>query len=201
MKHVLTSLLLWTICAMLPACGQNSKKEKAQEEGSNFSDEVVGDNYVKKFQLTDEYIKKFVSLMKDAQSNEKDFGNSPAALPMLQKYLNKHGFKDMEELGLVYSKVMAGVIFLAAEEANKENNMDEQQRKSIAELEKALESPELSEEQKEGYRQVIKQSKEAMASGGVMEQMRQAAATQLSEEDFKVLRRNYDLLKKELSVK
>jgi DNA-binding transcriptional regulator YhcF (GntR family) len=186
---------------MLPACGQNSKKEKAQEEGSNFSDEVVGDNYVKKFQLTDEYIKKFVSLMKDAQSNEKDFGNSPAALPMLQKYLNKHGFKDMEELGLVYSKVMAGVIFLAAEEANKENNMDEQQRKSIAELEKALESPELSEEQKEGYRQVIKQSKEAMASGGVMEQMRQAAATQLSEEDFKVLRRNYDLLKKELSVK
>ena len=200
MKYLLTSLLLLSICAMLPSCGQNSQEEKTQEESSNFSDEATEDNYVQKFRLTDKHIKNFIALMKDAQSNEKDFGNSPAALPILQKYLNKHGFKDMEEFGLVYSKVMAGVMFLAAEEANAKNNMDEQQQKSIAEMEKALESPELSEEQKEGYREVIKQSKEALAAGGMMEQMRQSAATQLAEEDFEVLRRNYDLLKKELSV-
>jgi len=200
MKYLRTPLLLLSLCLMAWACGpQNQEAENAEDA---IKQALGGEqNNFQKFRLTDEHIKNFISLMKDAQANEKDFMNSPAALPMLQKYLNKHGFKDMEEFGLVYSKVMSGVMFLAAEEANKENNMDEQQRKSIAELEKALENPELSEEQKEGYRQVIKQSKEAMASGGVMEQMRQVAATQLSEEDFKVLRRNYDLLKKELSVK
>ncbi len=210
MKKLQLFFVLLILLCFQAACGGGNSSENSDDEASTSTEEntsgeedASSDYRVSGFRLTNKLVKSYIAMMEDIQQNSPEFDskNPLSDMVKLQGYFKKHGFKGIEEFGMVHSKIVAGATYMMVKEQRLAEKAQDAYNEQIAEIEKQLADDKTPKEVKTQLRESLKMLKENEKNLLSEEQIEQTYASTLSEEDRKVIKDNLPALKKLFNIK
>ncbi|MCU0391609.1 MAG: hypothetical protein MUE81_10870 [Thermoflexibacter sp.] len=188
---------------MLGACGgKETQSETTTSEETNSLAESKDDNAIKNIALDDTKLKNYIETIKKLKEKGADFSEDVNALNGLFKYkemeglVQEGGFKDFNDFILVHSKIAYALMVNEMKEQDIENKVKDEQKKTTEELEKSLNDPNISEEQKKMIQQTIEQVKGMENIGSQIQSATGMYKNMVSDDDVAIVKKYSEALKK-----
>jgi hypothetical protein len=189
----------------LNACGSKGTQSESTTSEQTIAvteEEGTSDNAVKSIVLDDTKMKNYIGTIKKLKEKGAEFSQDINQLNSIFKYkelegiVQEGGFKDFNEFINVHTKIVYAVVINEMEAQDVDSKIKEAQKESTKELEKSLNDPNISEEQKKIIQQTIEQMKGMENLGSQMESATSMYRSMVTDADIAVAKKYSEELKK-----